>query len=101
MKKIIKIVETDASRVPVLSFEGISGLYKIRRGRVEINIHPMSQITFYINTDILYRKISKSARLIRNATDIWDANRILLANKYRTELDFEIKKHLTSLDDKE
>ena len=49
MKKIIKIVETDASRVPVLSFEGISGLYKIRRGRVEINIHPMSQITFYIN----------------------------------------------------
>ena len=101
MKKIIKIVETDASRVPVLSFEGISGLYKIRRGRVEINIHPMSQITFYINTDILYRKISKSARLIRNATDIWDANRILLANKYKTELDFEIKKHLTSLDDKE
>jgi hypothetical protein len=101
MKKIIKIVETDASRVPVLSFEGISGLYKIRRGRVEINIHPMSQITFYINTDILYRKISKSARLIRNANDIWDANRILLANKYRTELDFEIKKHLTSLDDKE
>ena len=101
MKKIIKIVETDASRVPVLSFEGISGLYKIRRGRVEINIHPMSQITFYINTGVLYRKISKSARLIRNATDIWDANRILLANKYRTELDFEIKKHLTSLDDKE
>ena len=68
---------------------------------VEIDETNRKDETFYINTDILYRKISKSARLIRNATDIWDANRILLANKYRTELDFEIKKHLTSLDDKE
>ena len=93
MKKVIKKVETDASRIPIISFEGIQGQQKIRKGRIKIEVHPLCQITFYIETKKLYKDISISARLISKSKDIFDANNILIENGFRTELDYEIKKH--------
>ena len=97
MKKIISKVETDASRIPTLAFEGLYGSTKIRRGRIEVDVHPFSQITVYLKTPVVFKKISLSSRLIHNASDIWESNSILLKENFKTELDFEIKKHLISL----
>ena len=99
MKKLIAKIETDASRIPTLAFSGTYGLSKIRRGRIEIDIHPFSQITVYIKTNVIFKDISLSAKLIHNSSNIWESNNILLKNGFKTELDFEIKKHLTSLED--
>jgi len=103
MKKIIKKVETDASRIPLLAFEGLRGLQSIRRGKVQIEVHPMSQITFYLDTKKLFKYISLSSRLIFKSKDILDANDILLKNGFRTELNYEIQIHdsSTSLNSKE
>tara|TARA_Y100001970_G_scaffold146701_1_gene180175 strand:- start:8681 stop:9625 length:945 start_codon:yes stop_codon:yes gene_type:complete len=99
MKKIITKVETDASRIPTLAFDGMYGLTKIRRGRIQIDVHPFSQVTVYMKTSIIFKHVSSSARLIHNSSDIWESNSILLDKKFKTELDFEIKKHLISLED--
>lgn len=103
MKKIIKKVETDASRIPLLAFEGVRGLRSIRRGRMQIEVHPMSQITFYLNTKKLFKYVSLSSRLVYKSKDILDANNILLRNGFRTELNYEIQTHNRSiaLDNKE
>ena len=97
MKKIIKTVETDASRIPLISYEGFKGQYPIRRGRVKVEVHPMCQITFYINPKKLYKNISTSARLVSKSKDIFHANNILLKKGFRTELDYEIKTHTLSI----
>ena len=99
MKKIITKVETDASRIPTLAFDGIYGLTNIRRGRIQIDVHPFSQVTVYMKTSIIFKHVSLSARLIHNSSDIWESNSILLDKNFKTELDFEIKKHLISLED--
>lgn len=98
MKKLILKIETDASRIPSLSFDGVYGATKIRRGRIEIDTHPFSQITTYVKTSVVFKHISLSSRLIKNSSDIWESNSILLKNGFKTELDFEIKKHLISLE---
>lgn len=99
MKKLIAKIETDASRIPTLAFSGTYGPSKIRRGRIEIDVHPFSQITVYLKTKIIFKDISLSARLVHKSLNIWESNKILLKNGFKTELDFEIKKHLTSLKD--
>ncbi len=96
MKRIIKKVETDASRIPLLAFEGVRGVENIRRGKVQIEIHPMSQITFYLDTKKLFKYISLSSRLVSKSNNILDANSILLKNGFRTELNYEIKIHNNS-----
>jgi hypothetical protein len=99
MKKLITKIETDASRIPTLAFSGTYGPCKIRRGRIEIDVHPFSQITVYLKTKVIFKDISLSARLVHKSLNIWESNKILLKNGFKTELDFEIKKHLTSLKD--
>ena len=99
MKKLIAKIETDASRIPTLAFSGTYGPSKIRRGRIEIDVHPFSQITVYLKTKVIFKDISLSARLVHKSLNIWESNKILLKNGFKTELDFEIKKHLTSLKD--
>ena len=99
MKKLIAKIETDASRIPTLAFSGTYGPSKIRRGRIEIDVHPFSQITVYLKTKVIFKDISLSARLVHKSINIWESNKILLKNGFKTELDFEIKKHLTSLKD--
>jgi hypothetical protein len=98
MKKLVSKVETDASRVPLLAFDGAYGLSPIRRGRIKVEVHPLSQATIFLKTSVVFSKISLSARLINNSSSIWESNGILLKQGFKTELDFEIKKHLTSLE---
>lgn len=99
MRKLVSKIETDASRIPLSAFDGVYGPSKIRNGRISINIHPFSQVTFFLKTAIVFKHISLSARLIHKSSDIWESNGILLDNGFKTELDFEIRKHLASLED--
>ena len=93
MKKMILSIETDASRVPLLAYEGKYGLTPIRRGRINVDVHPMCQITFIVDTKILFKFVSKVSRRISKAKNIFDANELLIKNNYPSEFNYEIKKH--------
>jgi|TARA_B100000131_G_scaffold61304_1_gene57196 hypothetical protein len=97
MKKLISNIETDASRIPILSYEGKFGLTPIRRGRIQVDVHPLCQITFVLNTKILYKNISKISQLISKTDNFFDANEILLKNNYPSEFNYENKKHKESI----
>tara|TARA_Y100000741_G_scaffold166226_1_gene125729 strand:+ start:762 stop:1709 length:948 start_codon:yes stop_codon:yes gene_type:complete len=99
MRKLISKIETDASRIPITAFDGNYEPAKIRRGRLTIDVHPFSQVTFFVKTSIVFKHVSLSAKLIHKSSNIWESNSILLNNGFKTELDFEIKKHLISLED--
>ena len=71
----------------------------IRSGCLTIDVLPFSQVTFFIKTSIVFKYVSLSAKLIHKSSNIWESNSILLNNGFKTELDFEIKKHLISLED--
>ena len=102
MKEIVKKVETDASRIPLLSFEGSYGNHPIRRGRIQVEVHPMSQITFLFSPTIVFKNLSKPARLISKSKSFYQANEILLTNNISSEFNYEVKKHMeiTSLNNK-
>jgi hypothetical protein len=102
MRKIVKKVETDASRIPLLSFEGSYGNHPIRRGRIQVEVHPMSQITFLFSPTIVFKNLSKPARLISKSKSFYEANEILLTNNISSEFNYEVKKHMeiTSLNNK-
>jgi hypothetical protein len=103
MKEIVKKVETDASRIPLLSFEGSYGKHPIRRGRIQVEVHPMSQITFLFSPTVVFKNLSKSAQLISKSKSFYQANEILLKNSISSEFNYEVKKHMeiTSLNNKE
>jgi len=94
MKEIVKKVETDASRIPLLSFEGSYGNHPIRRGRIQVEVHPMSQITFLFSPTIVFKNLSKPARLISKSKSFYEANEILLTNNISSEFNYEVKKHM-------
>ena len=93
MKKMILSIETDASRIPLLAYEGKYGLTPIRRGRIKVDVHPMCQITFIVDTKILFKFVSKVSRTISKAANIFDASELLIKNNYPSEFNYEIKKH--------
>jgi len=94
MKEIVKKVETDASRIPLLSFEGSYGNHPIRRGRIQVEVHPMSQITFLFSPTIVFKNLSNPARLISKSKSFYEANEILLTNNISSEFNYEVKKHM-------
>ena len=88
---------------PLLSFEGSYGNHPIRRGRIQVEVHPMSQITFLFNPQ-LYLKIYQSPlQLISKSKSFYESNEILLTNSISSEFNYEVRKHMesTSLKSKE
>ena len=94
MKKLINNIETDASRLPIMAYEGKFGPTKIRRGRLEVGVHPMSQITFMLNPFVILKNISKTSKLIYNSEGLLDSSNLLISNGYPSELNYEINKHI-------
>ena len=100
MKKIIKKVETDASRIPLLSFEGSYGNHPIRRGRIQVEVHPMSQITFLFKPTVVFKNLSKPSQLISKSKSFYESNEILLTNSISSEFNYEVRKHMEATSSK-
>ncbi len=87
MTKLTQDVYTEASKIPIMAYEGEFGIKKIRESRTVL-ITPLSVLTFYFNSNGVF-EINRAAKLVKNAKDIEDANKALNEAGILTELDFE------------
>jgi len=87
MLKICEEVVTEASRIPLLAYQGDFGIKKIRKGRTVL-ITPLSALIFYFRAKNVL-ELNECARLVLNSKSIEEANEILNRNGIMTELDYE------------
>ncbi|HDI10367.1 MAG TPA: DUF1152 domain-containing protein, partial [Euryarchaeota archaeon] len=79
---------TEASMLPLLVMKGELGLHEMRGGRRVANLTPLSLITFYFRTEVVYQ-VNGISKLISNTKSLEEANEILLRNGIYTELEYE------------
>lgn len=92
LEKIVEIVPTEASRLPVEAAKGIFDRTAIRSGRRSVSISIISTITFYLSPSVVFEKISKPARTISKCGSLADANDALHKLGLKTELDYELER---------
>jgi hypothetical protein len=98
LEKIVEIVPTEASRLPVEAAKGIFDRTSIRSGRRSVSLSIISTITFYLSPSVVFEKISVPARTISDCRSLAEANVALHNLGLKTELDYELEK-LTSEED--
>ncbi|MDI9646698.1 MAG: DUF1152 domain-containing protein [Archaeoglobales archaeon] len=87
MMKVADFVVTEASYIPLMSFEGFFGIKKLRKGRTSI-ISPLSTLIFYFRASKVF-EINEAAKIVERARNIREANELLHRAGITTELDFE------------
>jgi len=89
LERAIQTVLTEASAIPVQSFRGAWGFRDIRSGERQVKLTPLTALTFFISTAILYDTLARAARAVRQSASLDQANDALHAIGIRTELDYE------------
>lgn len=92
LKKLIEVVPTEASRLPVECAEGAMGERFIRSGTRKVELTPLSTMTLYFSPSVVYETVSKSARAVADCASIDEANEALHNIGLHTELDLELEK---------
>ncbi|MGB7292382.1 MAG: DUF1152 domain-containing protein [Thermodesulfobacteriota bacterium] len=92
LEKIVEIVPTEASRLPVEAAKGIFDRTAIRSGRRSVSLSIISTITFYLSPSVVFEKISKPARTISDCRSLAEANEALHNLGLKTELDYELER---------
>ena len=93
LEEVIKTVPTEASAIPVQCFRGALGESKIRSGQRTVRLTPLTTLTFFISSSILYETLSRPAQAVRACASLEAANDALHAIGIRTELDFERERY--------
>jgi hypothetical protein len=96
LEQAIKYVPTEASAIPVQCFRGAWGQRKIRGGQRTVKLTPLTALTFFISTDILYDTLSRPAQAVRSSSSLEEANDALHKIGLKTELDLERQRYQTS-----
>ncbi|MGH7886273.1 MAG: DUF1152 domain-containing protein, partial [Candidatus Binatia bacterium] len=89
LEEVIKTVPTEASAIPVQCFHGAWGQHDIRRGERQVKMTPLTALTFFMATKILYDTLARPAQAVRHTSSLDEANDALGAIGIRTELDYE------------
>jgi hypothetical protein len=92
LEKVVEIVPTEASRLPVEAAKGIFNRTTIRSGRRSVSLSVISTITFYLSPRVVFEKISKPARTISECGSLAEANDALHKLGLKTELDYELER---------
>lgn len=92
MEKAIAVIPTEASRSPVEYALGKFKNTSIRSGNVNVELNLCSTVTFYLDPNVVFEKVSKPARTVVDCNSIEEANSALNAIGIKTELDFEMEK---------
>jgi hypothetical protein len=92
LEKVVEIVPTEASRLPVEAAKGIFNRTTIRSGRRSVSLSVISTITFYLSPSVVFEKISKPARTISDCRGLAEANEALHNLGLKTELDYELER---------
>jgi hypothetical protein len=100
LEKIVEIVPTEASRLPVEAAKGIFDRTSIRSGRRSVSLSIISTITFYLSPSVVFEKISEPARTISDCRSLAEANVALHNLGLKTELDYELERSTSEADSK-
>jgi hypothetical protein len=92
LEKVVEIVPTEASRLPVEAAKGIFDRTTIRSGRRSVSLSIISTITFYLSPSVVFEKISKPARTVSECRSLAEANEALHKLGLKTELDYELER---------
>jgi hypothetical protein len=91
-----KLVNTEASKLPILVTKGKTGSIKIRDGLRNVNLSFFSIFTYYFKTKVVFNN-NRAAKAISNSNSFLEANEILRKLNITTEYDLQlIKKGLKS-----
>jgi hypothetical protein len=93
LEEVIKTVPTEASAIPVQCFRGALGESKIRGGQRTVRLTPLTALTFFISTSLLYETLSRPAQAVRACASLEAANDALHAIGIKTELDLERERY--------
>ena len=89
LERVVKMVPTEASAIPLECFRGAWGERKIRGGQRSLKMTPLTTLTFFMSATKLYETLSWPAQALKNSTSIDEANNALHELGIYTELDFE------------
>ena len=93
LEEAIKTVPTEASAVPVACFRGAWGESKIRSDQRSVKLTPLTALTFFLSTTVLYETLSHPARAVAGCATLEQANEALHAIGIKTELDLERERY--------
>lgn len=93
LEQVIKTVPTEASAIPVQCFRGAVGESKIRSGQRTVRLTPLTALTFFLSTSVLYETLSRPAQAVRLSASLEEANDALHAIGIKTELDLERERY--------
>src|SRR5215469_12173059 len=65
LERLIQTVPTEASAIPLQCLRGGWGERKIRVGERSVKLTPLTALTFFVSTTILFEKLSAPARAVR------------------------------------
>ena len=92
MEKAVSLIPTEASRVGLDSSKGELKTSSIRSGTIKIKPQFSSNLTYYLSTQVIYEKVSATARNVNNTGTFIEANTRLNKLGLTTEYDLEMKK---------
>ncbi len=88
MEEALKIVNTEASRIPFEAFHGLYGEVKIRNGTRNVYVTPTSSIMFFVDPKKL-AQISGIYKIVAGSKSLDEANEKFHEHGIYTEYDFE------------
>lgn len=93
LETVIQKVQTEASAIPVECARGAWGERRIRQDRRRVRLTPLTTLTFFLSPDVLFRTLSRPARVLKDCSSLEEANEALHAIGLKTELDLEREKY--------
>jgi hypothetical protein len=88
LEKILKYVDSEASRIPLLAYQGRRGQIPLRKGSRVVEISLFNTMTFYMDSKIVIDLVEPAKKLLYTKT-LDEARRILNELGIYTELDLE------------
>ncbi len=88
LSEVLKYVESEASRIPLLAYNGHRGSIEVRRGSRRADVTVFNTFTFYLDSQILVEN-TKPVKHILYTTSLDEARRLLNSMGIYTELDLE------------
>ncbi len=89
LDEVIPHTKTEPSALAVKAAKGVQGTIDIRGGYRKVELTPMSALTFYFDTGVVFEKVSKVAKDLVPTLSLEEANTIIERANLPSELNFE------------
>jgi len=93
LERIVQTVATEASAIPLRCLSGAWGEQKIRGGERSVKLTPLTALTFFVSTRVVFETLSRPAQAVQRSGSLTEANDALHALGIKTELDLESERY--------